>query len=382
MTFMRKYKLGAVGLTFLITAICIPWATLCGRFFASAKGFDVWYKRDYPLWAADVGENETLPAADRWPKIELDINAVTQGNFAAAAVLISFGALIGKLTPAQTALLAILEVPLYAFNKEVLAVGLCGTLDMGGTIFIHLFGAYFGLAAAWVIGRPREEDAEGADPSHVSDVLSLVGTVFLWLYWPSFNGATAPLGQNQQLLTTANTVLALCGSCITSFVVSALVNKRISTVDIQNATLAGGVAIGASSNLAITPFFAMLVGVIAATVSTLGFNKLQPIVEERLKIHDSCGVHNLHGMPAVIGSLAVAIATTIPATHAFAGAQPFPRGDAQWAGQLEGALLTLVTAVLGGLAVGWIVKKALPNGHTQFTDAPFWTVADNFKKMD
>ncbi len=144
-------------------------------------------------------------------------------------------------------------------------------------------------------------------------------------------------------------------------------------------------AVGASSNLAITPFFALLVGVVAALVSTFGFNRLQPVVERRLGVHDSCGVHNLHGMPALVGSLAVAVACAVPATHAFHGAQAFPRGDAQWAGQLEGAALTLVCAVLGGLATGWAVKKALPAGDRPvraFSDAAFWTVAADFHKLD
>lgn len=35
----------------------------------------------------------------------------------------------------------------------------------------------------------------------------------------------------------------------------------------------------------------------------------QPFLNRRLKIHDTCGVHNLHGMPALIAAVAGAIAS-------------------------------------------------------------------------
>lgn len=115
------------------------------------------------------------------------------------------------------------------------------------------------------------------------------------MFWPSFNGAAALPGEPQQR-AVLNTYLALCGSVISSFAVSALTNdgknfvsvrcERALPLDltqltnavvqehIQDATLAGGVAIGAVADLLVRPYGALVIGTLAGAVATLGFHSL------------------------------------------------------------------------------------------------------------
>jgi len=98
--------------------------------------------------------------------------------------------------------------------------------------------------------------------------------------------------------TAIATVLALCGSTLATFVASTLLRKgRPSFADMANAALAGGVAVGATCNV-IGPTAAFVVGLLAGTLCTVGYVVIQPRVDAALKIVDTCGVHNLHGMPA------------------------------------------------------------------------------------
>ncbi len=54
-----------------------------------------------------------------------------------------------------------------------------------------------------------------------------------------------------------------------AFVWSRLIRHehKFSMVDVQNATLAGGVALGAAADMRLTPFIAMAIGFVAGTVS-------------------------------------------------------------------------------------------------------------------
>lgn len=148
-------------------------------------------------------------------------------------------------------------------------------------------------------------ESEKESSTYNSDLFSMIGTIFLWIYWPSFNSAVAK--DEGQLRAIVNTYLSIASSCITTFIISTLIGKgKINMVHVQNATLAGGVAVGTMADMPIQPYAAMLTGSVAGIVSTLGFEYLTPLLK-KIYLHDTCGVNNLHGMPGLISGIGGAI---------------------------------------------------------------------------
>ena len=169
--------------------------------------------------------------------------------------------------------------------------------DIGGTFSDHMFGCYFGLAVSWVLGKPIKHEPDG---SHVADVFSLIGTTFLWVYWPGFVAGWAEVDSEGQQNALVNTILALCASTVATYCCSNMFTAskgraRFRAVDIQNATLAGGVTIGCLANYQMNAGVCLLIGTIAGTLSTYGYCVIQPMLLEKLQIHDTCGINNLHG---------------------------------------------------------------------------------------
>lgn len=76
---------------------------------------------------------------------------------------------------------------------------------------------------------------------------------------------------------------------------------------ILNASLAGGVVMGSNADIIAKSYGAMLAGFVAGTVSSLGYSYLGPYLAQKYNLHDTCGVHNLHGMPGIIGGIISAI---------------------------------------------------------------------------
>lgn len=142
--------------------------------------------------------------------------------------------------------------------------------------------------------------------NYLSDLVSMIGTLFLFCYWPSFNAA---LGDGSSMhRAIINTYLGITSSVIGSiFVASATHGGKLEMEIILNASLAGGVAVGSSADIIVMPFGAMLCGFVTGIISSLGFAYLSTFLRKRINLHDTCGVVNLHGIPGVIGGLVSAI---------------------------------------------------------------------------
>jgi len=199
--------------------------------------------------------------------------------------------------------MTLVEILLLNVN-EVIGRNLLGAVDVGDCIFSHMFGAYFGLSISKVLYNKNASKSTKAGATRTSDLFSMVGTAFLWVFWPSFNTGAAAEG-DAQMRALINTYLALCASCMAAFAISALVNpqSKFCMEHIQNATLAGGVSVGATADMILTPLGAIIMGCLSGLVSTLGYRYVTPYLTKKWKVTDTCGVNNLHGMPSVMGGL-------------------------------------------------------------------------------
>jgi ammonium transporter Rh len=59
---------------------------------------------------------------------------------------------------------------------------------------------------------------------------------------------------------------------------------------------------GSASSLRLSAGGALAVGIFAGVMSTMGFARLMPALESKIGLGDTCGVHNLHGMPGGVRS--------------------------------------------------------------------------------
>ena len=312
MVFVKKYGLSAVTATYLLVSVSIPL-----YFVINSKGI--------------FGHPQ-----------ESVIDKLILAEFAAASLLICAGAVLGRLKMYQYMIMGVLFIPCYMLNEWIVldnGFGLIprgGCSDTGGSIIIHTFGALFGLGVAMTMTTKKECETE-IESDATSDRFSMLGSMVLWLFWPSF--CAALVAPADIPATVSNVVIALCGSTIATYFASVALRKKICIADIANAALAGGVAIGSTCDHA-SLTAAFTIGILAGVLSTFGFAVIQGKLQDLTKKVDTCGVLNLHGLPGLMGGIAAI----------------FVVKDINTSAHLKSILVTIVVSLVTGYIVGIVLS--------------------------
>merc|ERR1712187_967067 len=119
MTFLRRHGYSAVGLCAIVSAVVIQISLV-----VQAVMKDSLEQGGY-----------------------VNLFTLINGIFCAGAVMISMGAVLGKISPSQLLVMGVIETVLY-FVSFSLYTETLKAHDAAGGICLHAFGAFFGLVVA------------------------------------------------------------------------------------------------------------------------------------------------------------------------------------------------------------------------------------------
>ncbi|XP_017274035.1 rh blood group, D antigen [Kryptolebias marmoratus] len=278
-TFLVRYGFSGSGFNLLVAVVATQWGIIL-------NGIKFWYYTG---------------------KIRVDLKSLVVAEMYTASALISIGAVLGKTNPVQLTFIALLEVSGFVLNEWLLQT-LLKVRPLNSIMLLHVFGALFGVMLTWILNRKGSEQGfEKEKFDRKSGLFSMLGTLFLWMFWPSFNSVLVDDWTPwKKLQAVGSTYLALAVSAVTAAGVSVLCNPKgkLNLIQLQSCILAGGVAVGVSISAIHQPWEAMTIGFTAAIISTTGFNYLKKHMLLVFECHDTCAILSTHGLPGLLGWLA------------------------------------------------------------------------------
>jgi len=124
MTYIKAQGQSALSFTWIISIWCIEWGILSQAYFGQ------------------------LLKGESFSTIQISVESLIWGLFGAATAMISYGALLGKCSLQQLMFLTFFEMIFWGLNVAI-CTEMIQAVDMGGSIIIHAFGCYYGLAASY-----------------------------------------------------------------------------------------------------------------------------------------------------------------------------------------------------------------------------------------
>ncbi|GAB4164980.1 MAG: ammonium transporter [Terrimicrobiaceae bacterium] len=179
-----------------------------------------------------------------------------------------------------------------------------GYIDFAGSSVVHGIGGAAALAGVLVLGprqgRFREDGSPNLIPGH-NLPLAALGTFILWFGWYGFNAGSTLTADVSIGRIAVNTTIAPSAGALAAMLTVWIFQGRPDLSLTLNGALGGLVGITANCHC-VTPAAAVLIGLVAGLVATLG-----SIVLERLHVDDAVGAVPVHLFCGWWGILAVAL---------------------------------------------------------------------------
>lgn len=357
-----------------------------------------------------------------WEDEFLDFVNLMKAIFMSSPALISLGCVMGRLSLMQYLIMAIFETILSCLNYQLCERKL-ESIDTGGAMYIHTFGAIFGISVSMVLFCSKKVKGEIQKynqmnkSSYFSNLTTFLGIIFLFCFFPSFNSALASSDKSVGTLKSLesadlskltnlninntiifndiefqkqrgriNTYFSLIGAIISSFITSGLFNKgRFIFEEVFFGCLTGGIIISGCCTVCFYYGAAMIIGTLGAMIIIIFLSKIKPFfIKSGFK--DTFNVVVIHGLSGILGALI---------TPMFIGSFELQYKDKKekyififrdaerevstQAGVQVGALfITLGISFIGGIATGYLMKISTCGKINQyFTDIEFFKEEEN-----
>lgn len=312
--FLKRYRLSGVTEVFWVAAITVQYYFLWDALF-----FGAW---------------------ETYGHFFISTAKLIKGEFCAIAMVIALGAIIGKANNLQILISLLAGILLFSVNEQILFNSL-DVQDVGGSMYIFTFGAFYGIGLSWLLNYKEAKNNANFVASIHSNSSALIGTLFLWCFFPSFNSALAANGFTSHI-AVLNTYFCLIGSVLGAYLISKVLHKgKFHMEHILNATLVGGIVMGSGADILRDSFVAYITGGLAGILSALMFTYISR-VQNKIGLVDVAGVLHTFGIPGIIGGLLSAIYR----------ARYFDRGGIQ----VAGTFISMAISLAGGLVVGIVVR--------------------------
>ena len=302
---------------------------------------------------------------ESWKSGILNFDTFIKAIFNSCAILVSLGAVHGKISHVQYLVLIISETILSSLNFKLCDVKL-KIIDTGGGLYIHTFGALFGLAIYIVLFRSKKKRARltaynrSNITNYLSNITCFIGVLFLLNYFPSFNAGLA-LSDDGRYRAVINTYFSIIGSTVMTFIVTGFIyNGKFAFEHILFGSFSGVIIISTFCSVCVDHWAAILIGMLCGLICVLLLEYLNKVFAE-FGYYDIYNIIVVHCIPGILGafisSMVISGLDRRVDNYYNVLLKDMDRDNHAQAGiQVAAIFITCAISFVGGITVGFLIK--------------------------